>query len=150
MTQPLTKRLQSARMCLNFNLKRTSRLVNQHYDRVLRPTGLRASQFNLMVPVALCGAMSITELAELLGMERSALARNLKPVEREGWMTVSIAADRRARIVALTPQGARVLSRAFSFWKKAQTHFAAALSGSDMHRLMKGLRAASDAARDVR
>jgi len=149
MPEPLMKRLKTARMCLNFNLKRTSRLVNQYYDRVLRPTGLRAGQFNLMVPMALRGALSVTELAESLGMERSALARNLKPLEREGWIAISVGTDRRARIVALTPKGERLLQKAYPYWEKAQSHLAAVLSHKDLNGLLKGLRAASDAARAV-
>lgn len=149
MREALTTGLKAARMCLNFNLKRTSRLVNQYYDRVLRPTGLRAGQFNLMVPMALRGALSITELAESLGMERSALARNLKPLEREGWIAISVGTDRRARIVALTPKGERMLRKAYPYWEKSQSHLAAMLSNKELNGLLKGLRAASDAARAV-
>ncbi|MGH7547034.1 MAG: hypothetical protein ACREMM_02510 [Gemmatimonadales bacterium] len=45
--------------------------MTQHYDQALKPAGVRAGQFNLMIPVALRGAYAITELADLLGMERS-------------------------------------------------------------------------------
>ena len=147
MREPSKPRLSRATTCLNYNLRRTSRLVNHYYDQALKPAGVRAGQFNLMVPVALRGAFSITELAALLGMERSALARNLKPLERKDWVTVMVGADRRTRIVRLTREGERLLLKAYPFWKQAQTKLTAALTGSDLGGLLKGLRAASDAAR---
>ena len=140
-------RVSEASTCLNYNLRRTSRLVNHYYDQALKPAGVRAGQFNLMVPVALRGAFSITELAALLGMERSALARNLKPLERKGWVTVTVGADRRARIVRLTRQGERLLLKDYPLWEQAQRELTAALTGSVLRGLLKGLRAASDAAR---
>ncbi len=140
-------RLRRATTCLNYNLRRTSRLVNRYYDQALKPAAVRAGQFNLMVPMALRGASSITELAALLGMERSALARNLKPLERKSWVRVGVGADRRARIVHLTREGERLLLRAYPLWERAQEKLTAALTGPVLQGLLKGLRAASSAPR---
>lgn len=140
-------RLSEASTCLNYNLRRTSRLVNRYYDQALKPAGLRAGQFNLMVPLALRGALSITELAELLAMERSALARNLKPLARKGWVKVGVGADRRTRIVHLTREGERLLLKAYLLWEQAQAELTAALKGSGLQSLLKALRAAAEAAR---
>jgi DNA-binding MarR family transcriptional regulator len=93
------------------------------------------------------GAFSILELAALLGMERSALARNLKPLERKGWATVTVGADRRTRIVHLSRGGERLLLKAYPLWEQAQKELTAAFTGSVMAGLLKGLRAVSSAAR---
>lgn len=140
-------RLSEAATCLNYNLRRTSRLVNRYYEQALKPAGLRAGQFNLMVPLGLRGALSITQLAELLGMERSALARNLRPLERKRWVTVTVGADRRTRLVRLTREGRWSLRTAYPFWEQAQRELTSALAGSVLRGLLKGLRAASNAAR---
>ena len=50
--------------------------------------------------------MTITGLADVIAMDRTTMASNLKPLVREGLVTVeSSAADRRARIAAITPDG---------------------------------------------
>lgn len=147
MREPSKARFSEASACLNYNLRRTSRLVNHHYDQALKPAGVRAGQFNLMIPVALRGVFSITGLAALLGMERSALARNLKPLERKGWVRVTVGGDRRTRIVRLTREGERLLLRAYPLWEQAQRDLTSALTGPVLRGLLKGLRAASDAAR---
>jgi len=147
MRTPPKAHLREATACLNYILRRTSRLVTQLYDQALQPAGVRSGQFNLMVPVALRGAYSISELADLLGMERSALARNLRPLVRRRWVTVTAGRDRRTRIVRLTRTGERRLFKAYPLWKRAQTALTGALRRSQLEDLVKGLRVAADAAR---
>ena len=63
-------------------------------------------QFSLLVAIALAKAVPLTRLAEAIAMDRTTLARNLKPLEREHLITVETsAADRRVRVITLTPQG---------------------------------------------
>lgn len=53
-------------------------------------------------------------------MDRTTLTRNLKPLEREGWLQIKIGRDQRTRIVSLTTQGEAALERALPLWQKAQ------------------------------
>ena len=107
--------------CLNFQLRRTSRLLGRYYDDALRPLGLRITQFNLLAVLAQAGPIAITALAELVGMERSALARNLKPIARRKLVTVTPGKDKRTRTVTLAPAGRRKLEEALPEWDQAQT-----------------------------
>jgi DNA-binding MarR family transcriptional regulator len=107
--------------CLNFQLRRTSRLLGRYYDDALRHLGLRITQFNLLAVLAQTGPIAITALAELVGMERSALARNLKPIERRKLVTVIPGKDKRTRTVTLAPAGRRKLEEALPKWDQAQT-----------------------------
>src|SRR6516225_3392721 len=85
----LTPSIEKTRGCLNLHLRRVSRQVSRHYDDALRPVGLRITQFTILAVLAQSGPLSLTDLANLLGMERSALARNLKPIAREVWVVVA-------------------------------------------------------------
>ena len=107
--------------CLNFQLRRTSRLLGRYYDDALRHLGLRITQFNLLAVLAQTGPIAITALAELVGMERSALARNLKPIERRKLVTVIPGKDKRRRTVTLSPAGRHKLEEALPEWDHAQT-----------------------------
>ena len=107
--------------CLNFQLRRTSRLLGRYYDDVLRHLELRVTQFNLLAVLAQTGPIAITALADLMGMERSALARNLKPIQRRKLVTVTRGKDKRTRTVTLAPAGRRGLEEALPEWDKAQT-----------------------------
>jgi DNA-binding MarR family transcriptional regulator len=121
----LTTRIEKTRGCLNFQLRRTSREVSRYYDDALRPLGLRISQFNILAILAQTGPISVTDLGNILGMERSALARNLKPIAREGFVVVSQGEDRRTRLAKLAPAGKRKLDAALPRWNRAQNELVA-------------------------
>ncbi len=53
-------------------------------------------------------------------MDRTTLARNLRPLEKMGLMNVAQGDDQRKRIVTLTTRGKEVLSKALPLWEKAQ------------------------------
>ena len=81
---------QSAEMpCTCARLRRTARRLTRAYDRALRPSGLRLTQYSVLANVTRAGGLSITELAERLAMDRTTLTRNLRPLEAAGWVRVA-------------------------------------------------------------
>ncbi len=107
--------------CVHFNLKRSVRSVTQRFDAVLAPSGLRVTQFNLLVASSLLGTAQLGELADVLDLERTTLTRNLKPLERDGLLkTRGDEADARVRLVEVTPAGEAVIARAYPLWQQAQ------------------------------
>ncbi len=63
------------------------------------------------------------ELAELIAMDRTTLARNLKPLERENYLRIAVGDDRRERIVSVTASGRKVMEKALPLWRAVQTRF---------------------------
>ena len=110
----------SARSCACFNLRRASRAVSRYYDQWLRPAGLRTTQFSLLSALRERGPVSITELAGLLGLERTTLTRNLRPLEKQGLLRVSPEGFKRTRTVEITGDGERQWSEALVRWRQAQ------------------------------
>ncbi len=131
----MATKLEETRGCLNFLVRRSARLIGRHYDTALKPTGLRATQFNVLAILAQTDEMSLTDLAALLGMERSVLARNLKPLEREGLAGVGAGRDKRVRIAKITKLGRERLQKALPYWAKAQSRLAQTLGAGDSPRL---------------
>jgi DNA-binding MarR family transcriptional regulator len=108
------------RSCACHKVRMVARAVTRTYDEVLRPTGLRATQLALLVAVATGEAASIAALAEVLGMDRSTLTRNLGPLESEGLVAIGREGWRRSRRLEITRQGRERLREALPLWKKAQ------------------------------
>jgi len=66
----------------------------------------------------------MSELAYAMVLDRSALAHNLKPLERDGYIVQTRdAQDGRSRRVALTASGRAKLMEANLLWRKAQARF---------------------------
>ncbi|SRR5579884_305247 len=106
--------------CACFNLRKTTRAITQLYDEALRPTGLRVTQFSLLIAITILESVTVTRLAEIGVMDRTTLTRNLKPLEKKGLIKVVPGDDQRTRIVTLTAHGKEVLSKALPLWEKAQ------------------------------
>jgi DNA-binding MarR family transcriptional regulator len=111
-------------LCTNAAIKRASRRLGQLYEDVLRPSGLRGTQFSLLTQIMYQGEPTLRELAGALVMDLSALGHTLKPLERDGLVKiVPDEADRRARRVRLTRKGAARQAEAAALWQAAQARF---------------------------
>jgi len=107
--------------CLCLASRRAARAITREFDRALRPHGLRATQFTLLSALHLTGPRSIGELAELLGLDRTTLTRNLAIAQACGWVTVRVdREDARSRLAEFTAQGSRTLGSALATWRKTQ------------------------------
>ena len=106
--------------CTCFNLRKAVRAVTQMYDEALKPSGLRTTQFSLLSVVGRKGPIGISELAQALGMDRTTLTRNLKPLTDKGLVDVISSTDRRQRPVALTSAGEEALAQALPLWRGIQ------------------------------
>jgi DNA-binding MarR family transcriptional regulator len=106
--------------CACKQLRRSARAVTQLYDEALRPSGLRITQFTLLVGVAIGEPVPITRLADALSLDRTTLARDLRPLTDRGLVEIRTGDDRRTRVVRLTGQGRDALGQAYPLWRSAQ------------------------------
>jgi len=115
-------------LCHATSLRKATRRISQLYDAVLAPCGLRSTQRSILMQVARNQAPALTELAASLVIDRSALAQNLKPLEREGLIAVSVDPDdKRSRRVNLTQAGLDKLLQSQVLWEQAQQCFETSL-----------------------
>lgn len=136
-----------SRNCACFNLRKATRVVTQMYDERLRPSGIRVTQFTILVAVQANQPISVKHLADLIVMDRTTLARNLKPLERNGLIAIRPGEDRRVRQVALTGRGKAVLAKALPLWEKAQEEFLQSLGATRLAGLLDVLSVAVSAFR---
>jgi DNA-binding MarR family transcriptional regulator len=102
-------------------LRKAARRVSQLYDVVLAPCSLRSTQWSILVHIGRSGKPTQTELADSLALDRSTLAHNLKPLERDGLVQVlDDEIDKRSRIVMLTSTGRAKLVESLILWRDAQ------------------------------
>jgi DNA-binding MarR family transcriptional regulator len=109
--------------CNCSSLRSATRVLTQAYDEVLRPSGLRMSQFSILARTAALGELSMSELAEHLAMDRTTLGRNLQPLERDDLIQIQVGQDRRERLISLTPNGRKALARAKPLWDRIHQRF---------------------------
>lgn len=110
--------------CNCATLRRAMRKVTRFYDACLAPAGVGVNQFTLLGYLKHRGPVRMLDLAEMLAMDRATIGHNLKPLERDGLITVVIdPSDRRARLVGISPAGLGKIDQARGLWDMAQQGF---------------------------
>ncbi len=131
----------TGRACACFNLRRATRMVTQLYDEALKPAGIRATQFTVLVAIGSGGPISVNQLADRIVMDRTTLTRNLKPLEREGLIAVRPGDDLRVREVSLTAKGRKTLERSYPLWERVQARLREQLGDPRVDKLLVDLQA---------
>jgi DNA-binding MarR family transcriptional regulator len=111
--------------CASLNFRRTARAVTQLYDAALEETGVRSTQFAILVGIAKKQPVSIGALAEVLTIDRTTLTRSLQLLKKEDLITISARAHMRQRYLALTPKGERTLGHSLPVWRRVHERFVA-------------------------
>lgn len=110
--------------CNCFAVRSAARHVTQLYDQLLAPTGLRTTQFSILAKLDRLGPMTINALAEAMVTDRTTLARNIRPLQRDGLISIEAStSDRRAKELHLTKTGVKRLDEARKAWSRAQVRF---------------------------
>jgi DNA-binding MarR family transcriptional regulator len=109
--------------CASLNFRRTARAVTRLYDLAFQGTGIRSTQFTILIAVAKAQPVSIGALGEILVIDSTTLTRSLAKLQKQGLLTISKRAERRQRFVNLTDAGVKALEDSLPGWRAAQERF---------------------------
>ena len=126
-------------ICACFNVRKAARAITQLYDDVLRPSGLRVTQFSILAVTKRLGPVTVTRLAEETVTDRTTLTRNLKVLSQQKLVRIVPGEDRREREVSLTDRGRAALAQAYPMWKDVQAQVAQRLGRERFRRMLSDL-----------
>ena len=127
------------RTCACFKVRKAARAITKLYEEVLRPSGLRATQFSMLMVTRVMGPVTVVKLAQVMVMDRTTLTRNLQILEKRGLIMIKPGEDRREREVNLTAEGMEVLTKAIPLWEEAQERVQKGLGEERLHNLLGDL-----------
>ncbi len=125
--------------CACGRLRRATRALTQLYDDLMVPSGLRVTQFSLLSTLARDGTARISDLADALLLDRTALSRTLDPLLERGLVSIVSGRDARTREVSLTRAGEKALRAALPQWQHAQIQVANKLGSDRLEALIATL-----------
>ena len=118
-TVPFETTIEVRDACLCLHTQRAARALARRFDDALRPVGLTSGQFSLLMSLNRPEPPPIGPVARLLAMDRTTLTAALKPLQREGMVTLELNPhDRRSRLLVLSDKGRAVLAAAVPIWRK--------------------------------
>ena len=127
--------------CTCARLRKLSRRVTRVYDAHLAQAGIRTTQYSLLSSAARA-PRTVSDLAAEMGMDRTTLTRNLRPLLANGWVRLDVGKDPRSRMVEVTAKGLAARKVASAQWRNAQRALQEALG----ERFVAQLHSAVDAA----
>jgi len=125
----------SPRGCSSLKVRRLSRRISQHFDRIVAESGLKTTQYSLLCHVCDLGPIRPGELARAMDLDASTLTRNLQPLIAAGWVAIGAGDDERSRAVVVTDAGRAKRADAKRSWKRAQLAFNHRIGSAAVARL---------------
>lgn len=125
--------------CMVLKTRRAARAITRRYNALLKPLGIQSTQAYLLSSIYSGGFESISELAEQLAVERSALTRNLKVLREAGYITSDNEGRGRAHKVILTKSGKKTVARVAPLWVKAQKNLQKEIGEKEWDRVQSAL-----------
>jgi DNA-binding MarR family transcriptional regulator len=128
-------KLDECRDCVCLAMRTATRRITQGYDTALAGTGLRITQFSLLVMVHHLGAPTMKVLARMLNSDPTTITRSIQGLSKRRLLTLSPGQDLRERKATLTKPGETILLRALPNWCKAQSDVVASLNRAELKKL---------------
>jgi DNA-binding MarR family transcriptional regulator len=107
--------------CVCFNLRWVTRKVTQFFDAEMRRHGIRPTQGSILRALNAKENWSMAELSDWLGMDRTTLVRNLRPLQRDG-LVQAAGGGRGGRVeLSITAKGRKKIEECLPAWRSAQS-----------------------------
>ena len=115
--------------CLGSRVSRLHRLIARRFEQALAPTGLTLPQLEVLTSLIVIGEpQRPRSLADLLGVERSTMSRNLDALEGAGLVAVAARSPTgRAMRFVITDKGRNAERQAEQAWRTVQDELLANL-----------------------
>lgn len=113
--------------CASYNFRKTARAVTSLYDMALQNSGIRSTQFAILVGIAKNQPVSIGRLTDVLVIDGTTLTRSLGLLRKSRLIAISDRAAMRQRFLTITAKGERVLARSLPAWRQTQERFVASI-----------------------
>jgi DNA-binding MarR family transcriptional regulator len=107
-------------VCYCIKVRKIARIMTAYYDKLLAPSGLTLNQYSLLVNLGRLGESNVSELAHYVGLERTTLVRNLRPLLEKGHIRDASRTGARDCRLSVTEVGQEALKIARPLWEKAQ------------------------------
>jgi DNA-binding MarR family transcriptional regulator len=127
------------RDCICAHVRKATRAVTALYDRFLSPTGLRVTQYSLLMNIKRLEKAAITKLSEPMLMDKTTLSRNVRLLEKKRLVRTRPGRDGRTKQITLTKEGLQALEEARPYWEEAQRNLVERLGKERMDRFISDL-----------
>ena len=113
--------------------------MTQFFDAEVRRHGLRPTQTPILGALQARDGWGMAELSDWLGMDRTTLVRNLRPLQRDGLVQAKGGGRGGHVELFITEKGRAALARLFPAWRSAQNKVVATLGKERWSSIIRDL-----------
>ena len=106
--------------CNYINLRRATNALTKYYDNKIKSCGITSNQLSILKNIDRIGICNVTKLSNHMGLERTTLVRNLRPLFKKGFVEDISFTEKRSCQLKITSVGCKVLEDGMLLWKEAQ------------------------------
>jgi DNA-binding MarR family transcriptional regulator len=118
--------------CICIDVRTAAQRLTAIYDQAMVSSGVSVNQFSLLHLIYSLEGPTLKGLASASGLDRSTLGRNMRVLEKLGFVTMHIGDDARVRNVRMTSKGIAAFKLAVPLWREVQSRLANKI-GSAQH-----------------
>lgn len=126
--------------CLCALIRKAGRVVTKQYDGFLKSTGLRITQYSMLMNIKRHPEVTVSDLSALLRMDQTTVTRNLKVLEKLNYISIiPDEKDQRIRKILINDFGSETLEKTRPSWETAQSKATQLLGIRKTKALIKSL-----------
>src|SRR5690625_665532 len=107
--------------CACANLRKEARQITQAYEKQMQSTGLKVTQYYMLVNIVRHKEISVSELGEMMLLDQTTITRNVNLLKKSGYVNMTIDKnDSRTKSISITSSGLAKLEEATPIWLQLQ------------------------------
>lgn len=127
--------------CLCALIRKAGRIATRNYDTFLKPSGLKITQYTMLANIVKNPAITVSELAELLSMNQTTVSRNIRLLEKSGYIHLEgEMTDQRIKRLQISALGIYKMNEAKPLWEQAQMDMERVLGRESIEVIMKSVK----------
>ncbi|RQR58228.1 MarR family transcriptional regulator [Burkholderia sp. Bp9002] len=132
--------------CPGFQARATARALTRYYNACLKPLGLTAEQFSLLVGIGAAEGATLVDLADRAGVDPTTLSRNVQNLESRDLVSATGGRGRAGKRLALTASGRQLMVDALPVWNLAKAELARRMGDEELRSATRALVELAEAA----
>lgn len=114
---------QNTSPCACTSVRKANRALSRYYEQAFLGSSLSLTQFSILRTLVREGATPLSELADILVMERTSLYRTISPLDMNGAVELKEGHNKKIKVAHITPYGKQLIKECEPLWQEAQNSF---------------------------
>src|SRR5699024_5626976 len=112
----------------------------QLYNKLLEPTGLKITQYYMLINIIRYPTVSISNLGEIMSLDQTTVSRNINILKELNYVNITTDKnDSRTKFISITDKGFKKLNDATPIWMQVQNAIERSFDREEYENFLKSV-----------